>query len=66
MNIKDFFTDWKDATKELSESEKSRLAMAIVTEAIGGQVELKGNEKYVFPLYSARLKHEKVDNERIV
>ena len=66
MSIKDFFTDWNDATKELSESEKSRLAMAIVTEAVGGQVDLKGNEKYVFPLYSARLKSEKVDGERTV
>ena len=66
MSIKDFFTDWNDATKELSESEKSRLAMAIVTEAVGGEVELRGNEKYVFPLYSARLKNEKVDKERTV
>ena len=66
MTIKDFFTDWNDATKELSESEKSRLAMAIVSEATGSNVELKGNEKYVFPLYSARLKNEKVDRERTV
>ena len=66
MNIKDFFKDWKDATKELSESEKSRLAMAIVTEAIGGTAELRGNEKYVFPIYSARLKSEKVDKEGTV
>ena len=66
MSIKDFFNDWNDATKELSESEKSRLAMAIVTEAIGGKADVKGNEKYVFPLYSARLKNEKVDSERTV
>lgn len=66
MSIKDFFTDWKDATKELSESERMRLAMAIVAEATGDSVELRGNEKYVFPLYSARLKNEKVDKERIV
>ena len=66
MRVKDFFNDWNDATKELSESEKSRLAMAIVTEATGGCVDLKGNEKYVFPLYSARLKSEKVDTGRAV
>ena len=66
MSIKDFFTDWNDATKELSESEKSRLAMAIVTEATGGKAEVRGNEKYVFPIYSARLKNEKIDTERTV
>lgn len=66
MNVKDFFTDWNDATKELSESERCRLAMAIVTEATGGTVELRGNEKYVFPLYSARLKNEKIDKEGTV
>ena len=62
MNVKDFFADWNDATKELSVSEQMRLAWAIAAEASGSHVDLRGNEKYVFPLYSARL--GKADKER--
>lgn len=67
MNLKDFFRDWIDATKELSDSEKGRLATAIIAESIGEKkCALTGNEKYIYPLYSARLQQEKNKTEGIV
>ena len=59
MDIKEFFRDWKEATRELSDSEKGRLMGALVASFNGEDVVLSGNEKFVFPLYSARLKAEK-------
>ena len=58
MTIKEFFKDWKDATRELSDSEKGRLVNALVAESNGEAVVVSGNEKFVFPLFSARLKEE--------
>ena len=66
MNLSEFFRDWKDATKELSDSEKGRLVTAIIAEAIGDSVKVSGNEKFVFPLYKARLEQEKMMKERAV
>ena len=67
MDIKEFFRDWNDATKELSDSEKGRLATAIIAESIGtGKSVLTGNEKFIYPLYLARLHSEKTDKERAV
>ena len=59
MTIKEFFRDWMDATKELSDSEKGRLMTALVADSNGESVVMNGNEKFVFPLYSARLREEK-------
>lgn len=66
MSVKDFFTDWKDTTKNLSESEKMRLAYAIVERATGEEAVIRGNEKYIFPLYEARIENEKINSERTV
>lgn len=67
MDIKEFFKDWNEATKELSDSEKGRLATAIIADSIGTtKSTLTGNEKYIYPLYSARLQSEKNDAERMV
>ena len=66
MTVQEFFRDWKDATRELSDSEKGRLISALVAVSNGEAVTVSGNEKFVFPLYSARLKEEKTDKERIV
>ena len=65
MDIKDFFRDWTEATRELSDSEKGRLMSALVSSSNGEDVVLSGNERFVFPLYSARLKEEK-NSERSV
>lgn len=60
MSLKEFFRDWNDATRNLSDSEKGRLASAIIAESIGSsKVAITGNEKYVYPLYKARLEQEK-------
>ena len=67
MDIKDFFRDWAEATIELSDSEKGRLATAIIADSIGEKSSiLTGNERYIYPLYSARLKNENADRERAV
>ena len=66
MSFQEFFRDWKDATKELSDSEKGRLMSALVAVSNGEDVVVSGNEKFVFPLYSARLKEVKADKERTV
>lgn len=67
MSLKEFFKDWNDATKELSDSEKGRLASAIIAESIGtAHAQITGNEKYVYPLYKARLEKEKMNSERTV
>lgn len=66
MSFQEFFRDWKDATKELSDSEKGRLMSALVAVSNGEDVVVSGNEKFVFPLYSARLKEAKADKERTV
>ena len=67
MSLGEFFRDWNDATKELSDSEKGRLASAIIAESIGtASVAITGNEKYVYPLYKARLEQEKTERERNV
>lgn len=66
MSIQEFFRDWKEATCELSDSEKGRLMSALVAVFNGEEVVVSGNEKFVFPLYSARLREEKSDKERIV
>lgn len=65
MNIQEFFRDWKEATRELSDSEKGRLVSALVAVSNGENVVVSGNEKFVFPLYSARIKEEKLDKERV-
>ena len=67
MSIKEFFRDWNEATKELSDSERGRLATAIIAESIGNEkCALTGNEKYIYPLYSARIKQGEIDKERTV
>ena len=66
MTVKEFFRDWMEATRELSDSEKGRLMSALVAEFKGEQVVVSGNEKFVFPLYSARLRETKTDRERTV
>ena len=66
MTFQEFFSDWEDATRELSDSEKGRLMSALVAVAHGEEVAVSGNEKFVFPLYSARIKRAKTDRERIV
>lgn len=65
MDIKEFFRDWKEATRELSESEKGRLMSALVASSNGEDVVLSGNEKFVFPLVSAHLKEEKVEERSV-
>ena len=59
MSVKEFFRDWETATRELSDSEKGRLMSAIVAEFNGKSVTVSGNERFVLPLFSARLKEEK-------
>ena len=66
MTVKEFFRDWKEATRELSDSEKGRLVSALVAVSNGENVVVSGNEKFVFPLFSARIKEEMTDKERTV
>ena len=49
--------DWFEVTQELNAQEKGRLIDAIVAYDCGGdwQEQLKGNERYVFPGYRARI-----------
>lgn len=49
--------DWLKVTQELNDQEKGRLVDAIVAYDNGGnwQERIKGNERYVFPGYQARL-----------
>jgi len=49
--------DWAEVTQELNDQEKGRLIDAIVAYDIGGdwQERIKGNERYVFPGYKARI-----------
>ena len=66
MSVKEFFRDWNSATRELSEAEKNRLARAIIAKSNGDEVNVVGNEKYVFSLYADRLDSEKEEVERAV
>lgn len=56
--------DWIEATQELNDQEKGRLIDAIVAYDNGGdwQDRIKGNERYVFPGYRARLDRYKKAN----
>lgn len=65
MSVKEFFRDWGTATKELSDSEKGRLMSALVAEANGEDVAVSGNERFVFPIFSARLKEEKEEEGNV-
>lgn len=49
--------DWAEVTQELNDQEKGRLIDAIVVYDNGGdwQERIKGNERYVFPGYRARI-----------
>lgn len=49
--------DWFEVTQELNAQEKGRLIDAIVAYGNGGdwQEQIKGNERYVFPGYRARI-----------
>ena len=49
--------DWAEVTQELNDQEKGRLIDAIVVYDNGGdwQDRIKGNERYVFPGYKARI-----------
>lgn len=49
--------DWTEVTQELNDQEKGRLIDAIVAYDNGGnwQERIKGNERYVFPGYKARI-----------
>lgn len=49
--------DWAEVTRELNAQEKGRLIDAIVEYDNGGdwQDQIKGNERYVFPGYKARI-----------
>ena len=56
--------DWIEVTQELNDQEKGRLIDAIVVYDNGGdwQERIKGNERYVFPGYRARLDRYKEAN----
>jgi hypothetical protein len=55
------FYDWIEATQELNAQEKGRLIDAIVVYARGGdwQEQIKGNERYVFPLFRGQVDRAK-------
>lgn len=56
--------DWPKVTQELNDQEKGRLIDAIVAYDNGGdwQERIKGNERYVFPGYQARIDRYKEAN----
>ena len=60
--------DWAEVTQELNDQEKGRLIDAIVVYDNGGdwQERIKGNERYVFPGYKARIDRwkETCDNRK--
>ena len=60
--------DWAEVTQELNSQEKGRLIDAIVAYDNGGdwQEQIKGNERYVFPGYRARIDRwkETCDNRK--
>lgn len=51
------FLDWTEATQELNSQEKGRLIDAMVMYARGGdwQEQIKGNERYVFPMFRGQI-----------
>lgn len=52
------FFDWPEATGELNDQEKGRLIDAVVLYARGGgdwKDRIKGNERFVFPLFKAQV-----------
>lgn len=51
------FLDWLEETQELNSQEKGRLIDALVTYARGGdwQEQIKGNERYVFPVFRGKI-----------
>lgn len=55
------FFDWPEATKELNAQEKGRLIDAIVLYARGGdwQEQIKGNERYLFPMFQLEIERRK-------
>lgn len=56
--------DWPTVTRELNDQEKGRLIDAVVAYDNGGdwQDRIKGNERYVFPGYQARIDRYKAAN----
>ena len=51
------FYDWIEATRELNAQEKGRLIDALVIYARGGdwQDQIKGNERYAFPIFQLQI-----------
>lgn len=60
------FFDWPEATRELNDQEKGRLIDAIVVYARGDgdwQDRIKGNERYVFPMFQAQIDRASAQKE---
>lgn len=60
------FFDWPEATQELTAQEKGRLIDVIVCYARGDgdwQDRIKGNERYVFPMFRAQMDRARAERE---
>ena len=63
--VKIFF-GWPEETKELTSEEKGRLIDAVVMYARGEPVDLKGNEKFLFPVFKAQIDRDSETYDTIV
>lgn len=63
--VKVFF-GWPEETKELTSEEKGRLIDALVMYARGEPVDLKGNERFVFPVFKEQIDRDSEAYDAIV